>query len=155
MIFIEEKCELGDFSVNIDIKNSTKLVNPLFNLLFWVSLSTFQSSMSNKLGNRTILQSLLSASNLDIDGDSSLVAWPVFSGDSHTVAKFTYSCGSWALKSLWNFSEWQLSEINQSFLTELEIFSSWWCLILGLWNLRKSSSQLKEFLQRFWDFIHH
>lgn len=94
MSFIKEKSEFGDLSVNADVQNSTELVNPFLNLFFRVRLGASESSVSNKLGDRAGLKGLLSAADFDIDGDSSLMTWPVLSGNSDSIAEFVDGCGS-------------------------------------------------------------
>lgn len=104
--FIKEKGEFGNLSVDANIQNSTELVNPFFNLLFWVWLSSSEGSVSNELWDWTVLKGLLSATNFDVDGDGSLVAWPILSCNSDSVTEFVYCGCSWGLKSFRNLSKW-------------------------------------------------
>jgi hypothetical protein len=92
--FIEKQSESGNLSVDLNFERPSEPVDPFFDLFFGVGLSASQSSMGNELGDRAVLQGLLSASDLDTDGDCSLISWPVFSGDSDAVSEFSESGGS-------------------------------------------------------------
>lgn len=104
--FIEEKSKAGDLSVHLHLQDASESINPFLNLFFWVGLGASQSSMGHKLCHWTVLQSLLSASHLDIHSDGSLVSGPVFSSHSDTITKLRQSGGSGTLKSLRDFTPW-------------------------------------------------
>lgn len=105
MTLVKEQSELAQFSVDVHLQDSPELVNPLFHLLLGVSLSASEGSMGNELSNWAVLQSLLSASDFDVDRDGSLMARPVFSGDSDAVAEFVDGGSSWGLESFRNLAE--------------------------------------------------
>jgi hypothetical protein len=103
---IEEKSESGDFSVDLNFERSSKLVDRFFNLLLGVCLGASEGSMGNKLRYRAVFKSLLSASDLNINSDGSLITGPVLSGDSDSIAEFGYGGGSRGLKSFRDFAPW-------------------------------------------------
>ena len=104
MGFIEEQSESGNLSVDLDLERTSEPVDPFFDLFFGMGLSASQGSVGDELGDRAVLQGLLSASDFDVDGDCGLVSWPVFGGDSDTVAELGESGGSGRLKGLWDFA---------------------------------------------------
>jgi hypothetical protein len=106
LVFIEEKSESADFSVDFNFEDSSEPVDPFLDLLLWVGLGTSEGSMGNELGDWAVLKCLLSASDFNIDSDGSLVAGPVFGGDSDSVAELGDGGGSGGLKSFRDLAPW-------------------------------------------------
>ena len=106
LVFIEEKSESADFSVDFNFEDSSEPVDPFLDLLLWVGLGTSEGSMGNELGDWAVFKCLLSASDFNIDSDGSLVAGPVFGGDSDSVAELGDGGGSGGLKSFRDLTPW-------------------------------------------------
>jgi len=102
---VKEQSEFCYLSSCVDFEDASESVNPFFDLLFGVGLGASKSAMGDELRNRAVFEIFLSGAGLDVDGDGGLTAWPVLGGDSDSVAEFTDGCGSWALESIWDFSE--------------------------------------------------
>lgn len=106
LAFIEEQSESADFSFNVDFEIAAELVNPFFDLLFGVGLGSSEGALSNELRDRAVFESLLSAADLDVDGDGSLVAGPVLGSDSNSIGEFVESGGPGGLEGFRDLSPW-------------------------------------------------